>query len=176
MQPRSKLTRDQLPRFKVTSNTRPLGRLFAALGAESRGVAVVETALVMPFLAAVIMGVVDTARFASSQLIIQQAVNRGLEMSVMAGPSLAASNIQSQAAAQANLPTSAVSVTQTLECSGVATSWSASCTTGQETARYTRIEVGTTFTPTFVGGVLAKLWGNANGDVSISAAGAIRIQ
>jgi len=176
MQPRYRSKQDQVLRFKVMNNTRAVGGKLAALIADVRGVAVVETALVMPFLAAVVMGVVDTARFGANQLMIQQAVNRGLEMSTMGGPSLAATNIQSQAASQAGLPTSAVTVTQTLECSGIATSWNSSCTSGQETARYTRIDISTTFTPTFVVGVLAKLWGNSNGDVPISATGAIRIQ
>lgn len=164
-------------RFKALSETtRSLGNLLSALIAETKGVALVEAAVVTPFLATVIMGTVDTARYGASKLKVQQAVNRGLEMSWMGGPSLAATDIQTQAALQANLSTSAVTVTQTLECSGTATSWSASCTTGQETARYTQIQISTTFTPTFVLGSLAKLLGNADGVIPVSATGVIRIQ
>jgi Flp pilus assembly protein TadG len=163
-------------RFKALNEImRPLGSLPRALAAEARGVALVETAIVTPFIAAVIMGTVDTARYGAAKLEIQQAVNRGLEMSWMGGPSLSATEIQTQAAAQADLPASAVTVTQTLECSGTVTSWSASCATG-ETARYTQIQISTTFTPTFVLGSLAKLLGNSNGDIPISATGVIRIQ
>jgi len=160
-----------MPRFR-----RPIIGLLANLVAETRGVAVVEAAIVMPVLAIVIMGTVDVARFGASKLMAQQAVNRGLEMSTMAGPSLAASSIQSEAASQANVSASAVTVTQTLECSGVATSWSSSCTSGQETARYTQIAISTTFTPTFVLGSFAQLWGNSNGVVPLTTTGAIRIQ
>lgn len=176
MKPRPRSMRHPLLRSKVPGNRRPLGGLLAHLIAEETGIAVVETALVMPFLAIVVMGTVDTARFGASQLKIQQAVNRGLEMSMMAGSSLATSNIQSEAASQANVSTSEVTVTQTLECSGTVTSWNSSCASGQETARYTQIAISTTFTPTFVLGSLARLWGNSNGVVPISATGAIRIQ
>jgi Flp pilus assembly protein TadG len=151
-------------------------RLLRALIAETKGVALVEMALVTPFLAAVIMGTVDTARYAAAKLKIQQAVNRGLEMSWMGGPSLSATNIQTQAALQAGVATSAVTVTQTLECAGTVTGWSLSCTTGQETARYTQIQISTTFTPSFVLASVAQLRGNSSGVVPISATGVIRIQ
>jgi len=140
------------------------------------GVALVETALVMPFLALVVMGTVDAARYGAAKLAVQQAVNRGLEMSMMAGPDgITTSDIQAQAAAQAGVSTSAVTVTQTLECSGAATSWSSTCSTG-ETARYTQIQISTTFTPTFVLGMMAKLYGNSNGVIPIAVTGAMRIQ
>ena len=151
-------------------------RLLRALIAETKGVAFVETALVTPFLAVVIMGAVDTARYAAAKLEIQQAVNRGLEMSWMGGPTLAATNIQTQAALQADVATSAVTVTQTQECAGTTATWGSSCTTGQETAKYTQIHISTTFTPSFVLGSLAQALGNSDGVVPISATGVIRIQ
>ena len=150
--------------------------LLGALIAEAKGVAFVETALVAPFLAAVVMGTVDTARYGASKLNIQQAVNRGLEMSWLGGPSVATTDIQTQAASQANLSTSAVTVTQTQECAGTAATWGSTCATGQETAKYTQIRISTTFTPTFVLGSLARLLGNSNGNIPISATGVIRIQ
>ncbi|HKT76416.1 MAG TPA: TadE/TadG family type IV pilus assembly protein [Sphingobium sp.] len=163
--------------FRASSRIAPRARAFAgALIGEVRGVAFVETALIAPFLAMAIMGTVDTARYAAAKMAIQQAVNRGLEMSMMGGPTTAASDIQSQAAAQAGVATSAVTVTQTLECSGTSTSWSSTCTSAQETARYTQIQISTTFTPSFALGMLAKTLGNANGVVPISATGVLRIQ
>lgn len=151
-------------------------RLLRALIAETKGVALVEMALVTPFLAAVIMGTVDTARYAAAKLKIQQAVNRGLEMSWMGGPSLAVTEIQAQAAEQADVATSAVTVTQTQECAGTTATWGSSCTTGQETAKYTQIQISTTFTPSFVLASVAQLRGNSSGVVPISATGVIRIQ
>ncbi len=140
------------------------------------GVALVETALVAPVLVMIIMGTMDAARYGAAKMKVQQAVNRGLEISWMGGPDVATSDIQAQAAAQADVPTSAVTVTQTLECGGTVTSWNtASCSSG-ETARYTQIQISTTFTPSFAGGALAKMFGNSDGVVPISATGVLRIQ
>ena len=154
----------------------PLRPLLGALIAETKGVALVETALIAPFLAVIIIGTVDTARYGAAKMKIQQAVNRGLEMSWMGGPSLAATDIQAQAATQADVPTSSVTVTQTLECGGTATSWSTETCASGETARYTQIQISTTFTPSFALGSLARMLGNANGVVPISATGVLRIQ
>jgi Flp pilus assembly protein TadG len=140
------------------------------------GVALTEAAIVTPFLIVIIIGTVDTARYGTARLQIQQAINRGLELSSMGGPSLASTDIQAQVALQANVPTSAITVTRTLECAGVATTWSGTCTSGQETARYTRIDIATTFTPTFVFGSFARAFGNADAVVPVSVTGAIRIQ
>lgn len=145
---------------------------------ETKGIALVETAIVAPFLAVIIMGTVDTARYGAAKMKIQQAVNRGLEMSWMGwagGQDLATSDIQAQAAAQADVATSAVTVTRTLECGGTATSWGSTCSTG-EAARYTQIQISTTFTPSFALGSLARMLGNSNGVVPISATGVLRIQ
>lgn len=142
---------------------------------ETKGVALVETALVAPFLAIVIMGTVDTARYGAAKMKVQQAVNRGLEMSWMGGKDLAVTDIQAQAAAQADVSTSSVTVTQTLECGGTSTSWSSTCASG-ETARYTQIQISTSFTPSFALGSLARALGNSDGVVPISATGVLRIQ
>ena len=150
--------------------------LLCRLASSCEGVALVEAAIVTPFLITIIMGTVDTARYGVTKLEVQQAINRGLEMSSMAGPSLATTDIQAQVAAQADLSTSAVTVTQTLECAGIISTWDTDCTSGQETARYVKIDITTTFTPTFVFGSLARALGNAEGVVPISATGAIRIQ
>jgi Flp pilus assembly protein TadG len=154
----------------------PLRPFFGALIAETKGVAFVETALVAPFLALVIMGTVDTARYAAAKMKIQQAVNRGLEMSSMGGTSVAAADIQTQAAEQAGVSTSSVTVTQTLECGGTATSWTTTTCASGETARYTQVQISTSFTPSFALGSLAKLLGNSEGVVPISATGVLRIQ
>jgi len=152
-----------------------LGRLLIS---ETKGVALVETALVAPFLALTIMGTVDVARYGAAKMKIQQAVNRGLEMSWMGGPTTVASDIQAQAAAQADVPTSAVTVTQTLECGGTETSWNTSsspCASG-EVARYTQIQISTNFTPSFALSPLTRLFGNSNGVIPISVTGVLRIQ
>lgn len=145
---------------------------------DTSGIALVETAMVAPVLAMIIMGTTDAARYGAAKMKVQQAVNRGLEMSWMGGTNVSAADIQTQAAAQADVATSAVTITQTLECGGTATTWTTSsspCASG-ETARYTQIQISTTFTPSFAGSALAKMLGNSNGVVPISATGVLRIQ
>lgn len=166
---------DRLTRLRAPDVRPSIRARIGALIAETKGVALVETAMVAPFLAVIIMGTVDAARYGAAKMKIQQAVNRGLEMSWMGGKDIAATDIQAQAAAQANVPTSSVTVTQTLECGGTVTSWSSTCASG-ETARYTQIQISTTFTPSFALSSLAKMLGNSNGVVPISVTGVLRIQ
>ncbi|HKY81069.1 MAG TPA: TadE family protein, partial [Sphingobium sp.] len=81
----NRLLRDkagQLTRLRTQGDARSsLPVWLGDLIAETKGVALVETALVAPFLAIIIMGTVDTARYGAAKMQIQQAVNRGLEMS-----------------------------------------------------------------------------------------------
>ena len=173
---------NQLTRLWMPGDVlRPRRSWLGILLTETKGMALVETAMVMPFLAVVVMGTVDAARYGAAKMKIQQAVNRGLEMSWMgwaSGQDLATSDIQAQAAAQANVSTSSVAVTKTLECGGTATTWTTSTTAcgSAETARYTQIQISTTFTPSFALGSLARMLGNSEGVVPISATGVLRIQ
>jgi Flp pilus assembly protein TadG len=157
-------------------NSGPVLRLFRAVLASDRAVSAVETALVAPFLAVTIMGTVDVARYAAARIELQQAVNRGLEMSMMGGTTYSSTSIQSEAATQANVATSAVTITQSLTCAGTATTWSLSCTSTQETARYTSITVTKDFTPSFALGSLARMYGNSSGVIALSQTGVVRIQ
>jgi Flp pilus assembly protein TadG len=152
---------------------RPVYNLLDAARAATDGIALVETALIAPILAMIVIGTIDVANYGSTKLNAQQAVNRGLEMAMIGGPSTAASDIQAQTAAQAGVATSQVTVTQTLECAGTSTSWSSTCSSGQETARYVQIQLSTSFRPSFA---LSRLWGDANGNMAISATGVIRVQ
>lgn len=142
----------------------------------TEGAAVVEMALIAPLMAALMMGTVDTARYFAAGIKVQQAVNRSLEMSLMGGPTVAVSDIQAQAADQAGVDVSAVTVTQTLKCAGTVTTWTLTCASGQETARYTQVSIATTFTPSFVLNSLTQMYKSTNGNIPISVTGAVRIQ
>lgn len=155
---------------------KPHHRLARELSASKQGLALVETALIAPFLILLITGIVDLAMYGAALLKAQQAVNRGLEMSMMGGTSIATTDIQSQAATQAGVATSNVVVTPTLECAGVLTTWGSTCSTGQETAVYTKIQLSTTYHPLLAFGTTAWLNTDANGDIPISVTGVIRIQ
>ena len=171
--------RDDSPRLaSFDANATPLRTLLGRLRTNMSGIAFVETALAAPILALIIMGTTDAARYGAARMKIQQAVNRGLEMSWMGGADVTVAAITEQAAAQADVPTTAVTVTQALECGGTPTAWTTDanpCASG-ETARYTQVNISTTFTPSFAGGALAKMLGNSNGVVPISATGVLRIQ
>ena len=155
---------------------KPHHRLARELSASKQGLALVETALIAPFLILLITGIVDLAMYGAALLKAQQAVNRGLEMSMMGGTSIPATDIQSEAAAQAGVATSNVVVTQTLECAGAAATWGSTCATGLEAAAYTRIQLSTTYHPVLAFGTTAWLQTNENGDIPISVTGVIRIQ
>ena len=154
----------------------PVLRLFRAVLASERAVSAVETALVAPFLAVTIMGTIDVARYAAAKIVLQQAVNRGLEMSSMGGTTYSSTSIQSETATQAAVTTSDVTVTQTQTCAGTSATWGTACTTGQEIAKYTSITVSKSFTPSFALGSLARMYGNSSGIITLSTTGVVRLQ
>jgi hypothetical protein len=50
-----------------------------------------------------------------------------------------------------------------------------SCTTGQETAKYTSITITKSFTPSFALGSLARMYAT-NGVITLSSTGVVRLQ
>jgi Flp pilus assembly protein TadG len=153
---------------------RRLRSLLHDLAHSTRGTAVIETAVVASFLSIVIMGTVDVARYGSALLNVQQGVNRGLEMAMMGGPSTPTATIQSEVATQAGVSTSNVTVTQSQTCAGTTATYGTSCTSGQESRKFYTITATSSFTPTFVGGVLARRFAT-NGSIAISTTGVIRV-
>lgn len=139
----------------------------------TRGTAVIETAVVATFLSIVIMGTVDVARYGSALVGAQQAVNRGLEIAMMGGPDTPTTTVQSEVATQASVPTGNVTVTQSQTCAGTTQTWGTSCSSGELRKFYT-VTVTNSFTPTFVGGVVARRLAT-NGSIAISTTGVIRV-
>lgn len=146
------------------------------LVAAKQGVALVETALIAPIFVILILGVADLALYGAALIKAQQAVNRGLEMAMMGGTTVTSTSIQSETASQADVSTSNVTVTQTLECSGTATTWNTSCATGQETAAYVQIQLSTSYQPLFALSPLSWVKTDSSGKLPISLAEVIRIQ
>lgn len=142
------------------------------LARETRGTAVIETAVVATCLSILIMGTVDVARYGAAILNVQQGINRGLEMAMMGGPNTSTTTIQSEVATQAGVSTSAVTVTQSQTCAGTTATFGSSCTSGQETRKFYTVRVQTTFTPTFALGALARSRGTS---ISIDRTGVIRV-
>ena len=153
-----------------------LRRCVHGLATANDGVALVEMAFVAPVLAVIALGLVDIAFYAANKIQAQQALNRGLEMAMMAGPSVSASDIREQAALQADVPLDAVTVSSRLECAGVVTDWNSNCGSGQETAREFQIDISTVFVPAFIFGTVAKTLMNTDGTIPLDVSGVIRIQ
>ena len=124
---------------------------FARLTSDTRGVSVIETAIIVPALAMLIAGVSDLAMGFSARLKIQQASNSSIQLATAGGSnSLAFSTLQAEAATAAGVPTSQVTVDQWLECAGTRqTLFDGTCTSGQQEARYASVTITGSYNPKF---------------------------
>ncbi|MDQ4086689.1 MAG: pilus assembly protein [Pseudomonadota bacterium] len=127
------------------------------LRADERGVSVVELGLIAPVLALFIAGMIDLSQGLAQRFAMQQAVNRSLEL-LMANPPEAAADeddvdytfVTEEAAAAADVPTTAVTLVRWLQCDGVeAASYDETCDPGQDTARYISLSVEKEFNGAF---------------------------
>lgn len=123
----------------------------ARLASDTRGVSVIETAVVVPALAMLIAGVSDVAMGFSARLKIQQASNSSAQLATAGGPDSAAfATLQDQAAAAAGVPGDQVVIDTWLECAGVRqTLFDGACPTGQQIARYASITITSAYHPKF---------------------------
>lgn len=123
-----------------------------SLFAETKGSTVVEMGLAAPFLATLLIGMVDVSRAYSSKLQLEQASQRTIEM-VMQQKNVASDYnavLKAEGAAAAGVAESAVTPDFWLECDGVRQSdWNGSCAAGQVYARYVRVEIAKGFKPLF---------------------------
>ena len=143
------------------------------LARDERGVSVIEFGFFAPFLALLVMGVIDLGRGLSERFSLQQAVNRSLEL-VQARPASATADatdidytfVATEAASAAGVPSNQVTLTRWRECDGVAvTTYAGSCPSGQDQARYLRVRIEKSFTAQFL-----------FTSIPMAASGALRIQ
>jgi Flp pilus assembly protein TadG len=135
------------------------------LATDERGASIIELALVMPFFAALIIGVVDLSRAYSAKLQLEQAAYRAIEkvQGYHASESTydTLQNEATSAATDAGFPNSTVTIDYWLECDGSRQSvYDTSCTSGQVQARWINVDVAGTFTPMFA----SRAWPGANQD------------
>jgi len=123
----------------------------ARLAPDTRGVSVIETAVVVPALAMLIAGVSDVAMGFSARLKIQQASNSSAQLATAGGPnSPAFSTLQAAAATAAGVPGSQVVIDTWLECAGVRqTLFDGTCPSGQQIARYASVTINGAYSPKF---------------------------
>lgn len=127
-------------------------RLLPSLLRDERGTSLIEFGFLVPFLAALSMGIIDLSRGLAERFAIQQAVNRSLEL-IQARPAVAGATatdldynfalVEAQAAAGTG---ATVTMTRWLECDGTEQAQvTATCTDDEDTARYLRIRIAKNF-------------------------------
>ena len=129
---------------------------------DERGASVVELALVLPFFAAMVVGVTDISNAYSAKLQLEQAANRAIEkVQQYRTTSSTFDTLQSEAATAAGVPTSQVTVDFWLECDGTRQSdYNSTCTSSQTTGRWLTIDISKSFTPLFA----SDKWPGSNPD------------
>ncbi|HWJ39129.1 MAG TPA: TadE/TadG family type IV pilus assembly protein [Sphingomicrobium sp.] len=153
-------------------------RLFM-LKQDERGAALVELALAAPFLAALLIGIIDLSRAYSMKYKLEQSAQRAVEkieqqQSVQTDYSPYGTEATTAATA-AGYSGSTATVDYWLECDGVRQSNTTTpCNTGQTYARYVTITVNNTYTPFFS----SRAWpgADAQGNIPISGYAGIRVQ
>lgn len=123
-------------------------RLFA----DERGSSIIEMGLVAPFLAAMLVGMVDLSRAYSTKLQLEQAAQRTIEkVQVSSYNPSDDSTLQQEAADAAGVTAADVTVLSWLQCNNSATrqSFASSCSGNEPFARYVAIRIRKSYTPLF---------------------------
>lgn len=136
-------------------------RHLRSLRADDRGAAIIELAMVAPFMALMTMGVVDLSNGFGRKLRLEQAAQRSIEKVMQTTGSLTVEEtIAQEAVCQYNgtnddgscktapLTVDNVTVTHRLECDGTLTT-DPDCAEGQAEARWIQVTVEDKFEPLF---------------------------
>ncbi len=145
-----------------------------------RGSAMIEMALAAPFLAALLIGMVDVSRGYSAKLQLEQAAQRTIEKIVQQRSVVTDyTEHKAEAAAAAGVTIAAVAVNSWLECSSDGQTWretdfNGTCTAGETYyARYVEVDITKTYNPLFG----TKYAGaNADGTYTLRGIAGVRVQ
>ena len=152
------------------------------LRSDERGTALIEMGLATPFLAAVLMGMVDISRAYSERLQLEQATQRAIEKVFNNQTTSTSYNTLKTEAVNAAHDAGFTAVTAAdvtidywLECNGTRkSSYDSSCNPGEVQARYLNIALQKKFTPTFSTRFFPGA--NSDGTYTIRADAGIRTQ
>ncbi|MEA1071555.1 TadE/TadG family type IV pilus assembly protein [Sphingomonas sp. LY29] len=150
-------------------------RFLSSLRNDRRGVATIELAIMAPVLATMIVGVVDLSNAFGRKLALEQATQRAVEKVMQTTLEATAEDvIKGEAAAQAGIDTSAVTVTYQLECNEVKQAlYSSECAATERESRYLLVTANDKYTPMFP----VKFLGiNADGTYHLSSTSGLRTQ
>lgn len=143
--------------------------------ADESGSSVIEMGLVAPFLAAMLIGMVDLSRAYSTKLQVEQAAQRTIEkIQVTSYQPTDNTTLQTEAAAAAGVAVANVTVSSWLQCNNSSTkqSFTGSCSGSEPFARYVEIQITKAYTPLF-----AVKWDRtASGIWTINGKAGIRVQ
>src|SRR4051812_17680835 len=156
-------------------------RRFTALAGDCRGASIVELALAAPFLATLIIGMVDISRGYSAKVQLTQAAQRAIEKAMQGDKTTDLyDTLEAEAASAAGVATSAVDARYWLECGGVSrfttkatmtADYDQVCTSGTY-ARYVSVDITKTYSPMF-----STKWAgaNTNGSYTLHGKATIRV-
>ena len=140
-------------------------RLVQRLVRDEGGASLIELALIMPFFASMVIGVVDLSRAYSAKLQLEQAAYRAIEKVQQYQASedtySTLSSEATTAATAAGFSNPTVVIDYWLECDGVRqASYDSTCATAGQTARWVKVDISGRFTPLFS----SRHWPGANSD------------
>jgi Flp pilus assembly protein TadG len=152
------------------------------LRSDQHGTALIEMALATPFLAAVLVGMVDISRAYSERLQLEQATQRAIEKVFNNQTTSTSYNTLKAEAVSAAHDAGYTTVVATdvtidfwLECNGVRESnYDSSCDPGELQARYLNVALQKKFTPSF--GTKYFPGANSDGTYTIRSDAGIRTQ
>lgn len=161
-------------------------RRLLPLSRDERGASTIEMALVAPFLATLVIGMVDVSRGYSARLQLEQVAQRMVEKAMQGMQGDDATDIfaslQAEAAEAADVDEEDVEVTYWLECNGVSQNSSPAtmeedyeqvCPEGQYYSRHLNVRIEKVYTPMF--GV-KWLGSNADGTFTLVGESGLRVQ
>ena len=148
----------------------------STLARDESGASIIEMALVAPFLAALVIGMVDISRGYNQTLFLEQAAQRSIEKVMQAKKQTSLyQTLKTEAATAAGVAESAVTVDWWLECAGVRQAGydDAVCPTGVPYARYVTVVIQKTYTPMFSTRFAGA---NSDGTFTLKGKAGIRVQ
>ncbi len=156
------------------------------LARDERGASIIEMALVAPFLATLVIGMIDISRGYSAKLQLEQVSQRTVEKAMQGMQGDDSTDIfetlKAEAAEVAQVDPSAVEVRYWLECNGVSQNTSPStmpadyekvCASGEVYSRHLNVSIEKTYTPMF-----ATRWlgSNSDGTFTLTGESGLRVQ
>lgn len=160
--------------------------MLRSLRSDDKGSAIVELALLAPILTGALFAIVDLGKGFNEKLVLEQVAQRAIEKAmqgVQADPQSGIfATLKAEAATEAGIDQSAVTVKYWLECAGVSQYTTAAkmdddykkvCNPGVQYSRFLEVKLQKAYTPTFN---MPWLNTNAQGKVIVKARAGLRVQ